>query len=558
MRRLPELTLLASMVLFVAAGNRLAGELPSWHEIVSALPNNPTRVWREPSCLDQPRPRWVVSSTRPHLSLCAGDQALPLMVTPYAATLVTWPLALVHRWHSGDTFLMRRIWLVLAALSLMLTFGLVSRVADRNAAALVCLMTAASSPFLLINALLLPFETLPCTLTVAALSCFAALAGAGQPSTRRLLAGALLAGLAVATNLKALFLLVPVLAIALGEGLRLRAIGRARGAAMLAMFVLPLVPMVVFTAIDPQHGLMQQAGMRGGFLLQNLRWERFAHEPLRLFNFAADVGSYVGLSQGGQVRWGWPQVLVAPPLVWCMAVALGRLLGRSFGSRLSAACGAVIFTYFLVSILLYVQNPGGNYSPLHEVFGVAMASAAVDAATAIGRWRTAIAASAVAVLSAAGLWVTLGHADFTTSVAFSINAAAERTAANHLRAQPDAGLTLYSTTYNLAGVFDALGHGKVHAVQVHDLLSRCSRQPPIDACLVDRWKTLLARDLLPLRVILPTGAAAVDKPAEVVQHLEATLLAATRELGLTADLEGRFSTAAAQPVLALYRIRSGP
>jgi hypothetical protein len=566
-KRLPEAVLLASMALFITVGTRLADELPSWHEIVSALPNNPTRVVPgkgralalERSCLDEPRPRWVVSTSRPHLSLCVGAQALPVMVTPYASGMVTWPLALLHGVHGGDTFVMRRIWIVLAALSLLLTFALVRRVADRSTAALVCLLTAASSPFLFINALLLPFETLPCTLTVAALSCWATLADPDGPRSGRLYLGALLAGLAVATNVKALFLLLPVLAVARGEGVRLAAIGGRRAALMLGLFVLPLAPMLVFAAVDPLGGLMQQLGMRGGFVVENLRWSRLLSEPLRLFNFAADVGSYVGLAQGDRVRWGWPQLLVAPPLLWCMAVAVARLFGRRLGSRLAAACGAVIVTYFFVSMLLYRQNPGGNYSPLHEVFGIAMAAGAIDLGRlALGkRPRAALAAAAagVGVLAAAALVVTLGGADFTRRVAFSINAAAERAAAHHLRTRPDAGTPLYSTTYNLAGVFDALGHGSVHAIQIHDYLGRCGgEREPVDVCLAARWKPLLAPGRLPVRVILPVGAAAVDKPVEVVQRLEPTLMASARELGLNAQLEATFSTAAELPVLALYRV----
>src|SRR5690242_18745140 len=120
--RLPELVLIASMALFLAVGFRLAVALPSWHEIVSGLPNNGTRVLLPdqrpgaplsiaPSCAETHAPLFAISSTRPHLSLCANGQALPVMVTPYASGVASWPLALLHGLHHDDTFALRRLWL---------------------------------------------------------------------------------------------------------------------------------------------------------------------------------------------------------------------------------------------------------------------------------------------------------------------------------------------------------------------------------------------------------------------------------------------------------------
>jgi hypothetical protein len=288
-------------------------------------------------------------------------------------------------------------------------------------------------------------------------------------------------------------------------------------------------------------------------LLKNLRLGRFVSEPLLLFNFVADVGSYTVLAQGGRVRWGLAQLAVAPPILYCVVVGMARLAGRRWGSPLSAACGAIVLTYFLVSILLYGQYPGGNYAPLHDVFGLAMAAGVADVARRLAgtRWKP-VALAAVLALAALGLTLTLRR-DYGRRVTFSINSTALRAAAAHLRDAPEPK-TVLSTTYNLAGVFDALGHGRVHALQVHDALARCDRPGSVDDCLVDVWKRLLVPERLPVRVIAPTSTAAVDKPVEVTRRVEETLEKAAAALGLESRLEGRFSTADGLPVLALYRI----
>jgi hypothetical protein len=589
--RLPELALLASIALLLVLGFRLADGLPSWHEIVSSLPNHGPHVLRSarpgapiegplplaPSCSDADAPLFAVSSTRPHLSLCASGEALPIMVSPYASGLQTWPLALFHALHHDDTFVLRKLWLCVAAFSLWLTYRLVTRIADRPAAALVSVLTAASSPFLIMNALLVPFETVPCMLVVAALSVWsgcAALApgaaGDAETSPGRLVGGALLAGLAVGANVKATFFLAPLALLALRSGVRFRAVRARHAAAMLAAFVLPLLPMLIFARLDPQHGLRAQVSFRAASLVDNVRLSRFVSEPLLLLNFASDFLSIFDMAARREpVRPSWVHAAVAVPIGYTMIVGAARLLGRAWGSALAAAAGAVILTYFFVSVLLYRQYPGGNYAPLHDVFGVAMAAGVVDLARALrgaldrravgGPGAIAVASSGAAILVIGSLWNVLRRGDPAAYVRLSFNAAAQRAAAAYLRAAPDAERPILSTTYNLAGVFDALGHGRLRAVQVHEHLERCDGRPDLDACLRERWRFLLAREgVPPVRVIAPLVIGAVDKPAEVIARLEPTLFAASAELGLDARVEERFTTAAGEPVLALYRVDGSP
>jgi hypothetical protein len=256
--------------------------------------------------------------------------------------------------------------------------------------------------------------------------------------------------------------------------------------------------------------------------------------------------------------------------VWCVAAGGARLLGRRLGSTLASSCGAVILSYFLVSVLLYRQYPGGNYAPLHDVLGVAMAAGTVDLARAArrvldhrglgGPRATALAATGVLLLGAGSLWNVLRRGDPAAHVAVSFNAVAERDAAAYLRAAPDGDLTILTTTYNLAGVFEALGHGRLRVVQAHEHLERCAGAGgAVDECLVGRWTWILGHGrALPLRVIVPIAVAAVDHPAEVIARLAPTLAAASARLGLAVRLERRFATAAGAPVLAVYRVDGTP
>lgn len=590
-RRLPELALLASIALLLSLGLHLADRLPVWHEIVSSLPNHGPHVLAPaapgapidgplplaPSCSDAGAPRFVISSTRPHLSLCLGGEALPIMVSSYASGLPSWPLALLHGLHHDDTFALRKLWLCVAALSLWLTFRLVARVADRTTAALVSVMTAASSPFLIMNALLVPFETVPCMLVVAGLSVWSgcdALAPGAPPGSRappgRLLAGALLMGLAVAANVKALFFLAPIAVLSIRGGVRFRAVHARHAALMIAAFLLPLVPMIIFARLDPQHGLRAQVGLRLSTLIENARPSRFVSEPILLCNFASDTLSIFDMAARHEpVRPGWLHAVVAVPLGYTMIAGGARLLGRAWGSAVAAAAGAVLLTYFFVSVLLYRQYPGGNYAPLHDIFGIAMAAGLLDLGRGIrgaldrrglgGPPALALAAVGAVPIAAGSLWNVVRRGDPAAQASLSFNAEAQRAAAAYLRAKPDADRPILSTTYNLAGVLDALGHGKLQAIQVHEHFERCDGRRDLDACLRERWRYILGRPgVTPVRVVWPMVIAAVDKPRVVIEQMRPALFAASAELGLTARVERSFTTAGGVEVLALIRVDGTP
>jgi hypothetical protein len=585
--RLPELSLAASVAVFLALGAFYAQRLPVWHEIVSALPSSGYRVLDpselrkaeptlplEPSCTDRSPPWLVFSASRPNLGACVLGQTLPLMITSYASGLAAWPFAIAHALHGDDTFALRSLWLAVASLSLLLMFRLVSRVADRTTAAIACALTAVSTPFVMINALLLPFETLPSAFLVAALAIFIGGRSAGpqisEPGMGRTFCGAVLVGLALATNFKAVFFIAPIALLAWRWGARLT---QRRTRAMLVLGVaLPLIPSVVFALVDPHQAFSGQVVMRATTMLENLRPQRLLTEPVMLFNFAADMTSYVVLvAQRAAPALTWMHAAVALPLTWCMVAGIAHLVGRPVGSRLAAGCGVVVTTYFLASLLLYRQYPGGNYAPLHDVLGVAMAAGCLDAAAfarrvAAARGRAFLPAPALAtvfvgVLAIGSVHNLLARVDAIENVALTSNASAERELVAYLRTVPDPSTPVLTTAYNDAGVLDALGRGAVRAIQVQALLERCHPDDPrgVEGCLREQLRWLLTRaDALPLRVAIPSTVSMIDRPREVLEALPGALEGATRELGLHWQLERSFRTPGGVAVTALHRIDAPP
>jgi hypothetical protein len=553
---------------------------------VSALPNNAYRVLSPevsdggtgplpllPSCADDPAPWLTTMAPRPHVSVCANGQALPLMTTPYASGLPSWPLALLHRLHAGDVFAMRRMWLFFAGLSLVLAYRLVRRLLDARAAALVSVATATSAPFLVMNALLLPYETVPCMLVMTAL---AILSGCprlwpGAPPDApdrpgRLVLAAFLVGLAVSANVKALFFVVPLAALAWRSGARLASVRAAHAGAMAVAAALPLAPMAVFAVVDPGSGFAGQVTSRLAILTENLLNGALLREPILLVNFAADVLSHFAMAAEREpVRFGWTQAICAVPVVWCMVSGASWLLGRRLGSVLSAGAGAVLLSFFFVSALLYDQYPGGNYAPLHDVFGIAFAAAALDLAAVVRapverlrlgrRWTAAVF---VGVLAAAGLTNLARRHASLECLRFAVNATAERVAAAYLRRVGDRDIPLLSPTYNYAGVFESLGHGLLHVVQVQEELDRCDTHgsdAEVRACMVALWRAILVRErAVPLRVVAPVRPAPVDHPAAVVARIGETLAAAAEELGLTFTRERDFGGDGCEPSIVLYRV----
>ncbi len=551
--------LVVAVVLFLVLGWRIADAGPTWHEGAAAAPNNGHRVVSmtapapaqglpiEPTCDGGVSVR--VSSVRPVWVLCVGDQALPLMVTSYASGLLTFPLALLSPWHHDDTFTMRRLWLLEGALCIVALYRLVQRLGSQRAARATAFALATSSAFVVPCAFLFPYETSPLVLVLLG----AWLWSPAQAPPWRAVLGAFCFGLALLSNVKAVFLLVPLAVLAWREGVRFPKGSPPARAGMAAAFVLGALPLLVFAFLDPARGLSMQATGRLSGLLSNLNLAKLGAEGLALYLYAADLPALSELSQrGGSARFELSWLPMAIPVTWCMAVAVARLAGKKLGSPLSGAAGVLLLSFVAVSWLLYDQHPAGNYAPLFAVFGLTVGALVYD----LEARRPRLAVAAAAVLCASTAWNLVRRGDLAANTDFSFNANVQRDLAAFLRERPDAERPVLTVTYNQSGVLDALGHGRVRTYIAHPLFETCGRPgEDVEACVTARWSWLLShRGALPMRVVLPVGVAAVDHPRQVIERLEPRLLDAAAAASVSATVEGTFKTPSGAAGVVLYRL----
>jgi hypothetical protein len=641
-RRIPWCYAACGAVAYVVVGLWLADRLPTWSEEVSLQSNHGYRVLPDEIPAGDaggPLPippwcgagasgsaQWIVSSARPVLTLCVHGRAWPVLTMPYASGVFAWPMTLLQPLHHDDIFVQRKIGLVRGLLALAVLFVMVRRLCGgergRVTAGLACLLAGASAPFVYPHVLLFPYETLPWTLVAGAFwlwsRCPELWPGAepraekhASSRNRRLLGGAALAGLAVLSNVKAAFLIVPLVGLALRLGVSVRRISAPQWTAMAGIFAVACSPIWVFALVDPAAGLSHQLAWRVHTMAQKLRPEAAAAEIVNLCTFGSDLGFYfeqVSGKSGTHFRLGLAAVAI--PIAYAWLACVTHVARRPVGSTLAATCGAILATYFGVSWLLYDQTPAANYSPLHCVFGATYAAFCTDAAAALAKlsrssrtWPSERHAAVMLALPLALvlLWATLRRGDPTRTLTTSLSALAEREAARYLVEHRDRG-ELLTTSYNLAGVLDSLGQEALHPVQAHMFLARCtgparsksadpnengvparskSADPnenegparskradpnenavPADgatpSCIQARLRWILDhRSVEPLRVLVPALVTPVDWPAEVNRAVPDALQAAASTLGLSATVEARFHSGDGTEVLRLLRVDSG-
>ena len=507
----------------------------------------------EPSCADATAPRFVLSSGRPRLGMCARGRLWPLMIAPYFSGIFYWPFGLLARWHHDDVLVLRKLALSLGVLSLGLTYALVRRLAGTRTAAVVALALAVSPSFVFLHAVLVHFETLPWALLCAA---GLALTGGGSPapSMRRLAAAGALLGLSVLANLKTVVLLGPLALVAWRlrpptQTPRLRASQRA---ALAVAGLAPLVPMVVVYLL-PANGYGDKSSGWARTLAAHLS------QPGRLVPSVRDMvlwWSNVGYYFRGFVAHPRmvPAALVVAVAALVFALADGaRTLLRREGDAITAACGATLAAYALMVALLYEEFPA-NYTPLHAVFGVTLgvfAARAGDAATRLARSRWA-GAAVVALLLAPFAASTQQLVETSRAFQLRTNLVTVRAVVAYLRAHP--GPAVMTVDPRLAGVLDATSRGAVRTVQAHNFVQACRpREGNADAarCLAERWPALLAMGTGTWRVVLPRDAARWHSGQ---LDLGPSLEAAARAMGREAVVEQTFVTAGGLPAVALYRV----
>jgi hypothetical protein len=558
--------------------------IPIGHEEISTFPARGPRVLDttpdhevdvtgplrfEASCGDPDAPTLVRSSVRPQLSLCAGGLSLPVLIASYATGVAQWHALIGWPLHRGDAIGLRRWNLFAGLVSLTLAFFLVRRLSDGLTAGVTALVLPVIPSFTLLSSMLLQYEVTPWILTMAAAA--VALGPRAPPAdasdreastTRRWLVTGLLAGLAITANVKAVFFLPPVLLVALRVG-ALRRLDRHGALVALGGMLAGVAPLVLANRAHGGGGLEAQAAGRTSLLLQPTSLDQVQGEAINLLRFAADTGSYAQASWDPLGPVGvLAAVVMALAAMYALAQAARVLVGRG-GQPLAATCGVLLVLFLVVSLKLYDQQVAANYGPLHGVFGIMLALAIVAAARTLSRTgvsvlsdvpRTALVLAAVCV-GALG-WNTLRRIALADEAPLSMNATAERELAAFLVEQPDPEATIYTSTYNLAGVLDALGKGAIATVRIDRVLSSCGGSAEaLDDCLVKRWTQLLERpDGLPARVVLPAVDTLSDEP-EAMRFAPTLEVAAARAgLGHAVEAQPTIGGRGDRPALRLVRV----
>lgn len=573
--RRPALVL--ALVAFVAQGLWLTQTTPSWHEEVSvhasegyriALERDDGTIAMETSCTQPDAPLLVRSATRPVLAVCVAGHTLPVMVSSYISGIPYWPLALLWPLHHGEVFALRLLGLIFGLWALAVCHRLAARFADERSGDLAVLALASMTQFTVAHSMLVYYDVIGLSLVGTAVLVAAGPRRDGRPappSARRLALAGALVGLATLANIKTVLILAPLVLLAARGWRSLPRIPLRSVAAALLAAALPIGALVASAWTDPSRGMSQQLSYRLHIFVSHLDAVRFGNEVLNLFVFWSDIRFYGDLVVGAPAHVNWLGVAVAAGCLAYCTVALVGVLRRGRGAWLAAACGALLWAYVAVSVLLYDQQPAANYTPIHGVFGLTTGLALGALVAALPRGRKLAYGLSAAAIGAFAL-ASASRLPETPNIPLSINAMAERALARHLRAHPESAGMLATTTYNLHGMIEALGAADQRPTAMHLVLSRCdqlagdrgrasdgaAREATI-ACLAERWDRVLADPArVPLRAIVPVERAVIDEAWATAAEPALARAAAAR--GLSMRIEGRFATPDGVEALRLLRV----
>lgn len=535
-----------ALLLFSLFWFYLSQSLPVWLEEVSVYPATPTVSYAAPTT-DDPGPRieascadsgWfhvVTSEVRPTIALCLWGRQYPLQVTSYASGIPYWVSDSLWPLHQGRVFRVRAFGLLLGFLNLLLARRLLLRFTDPVTANVAVLMLAVTPPFVVVQAMLVHFEVLPWLACAAALDqlagCRALRPDVGDeaqpPPTGRLLTAAALIGLALISNLKTVFLLAPMALLALRAGVRFGTITPRQWVLGSGIVALVGVPSLVGMVVDGGAGISHQFSERWQFLLAQLSPELIGAEFPNLARFWGDTLLFMAIASGNDVPTSIPgPVATILPLTYCMLACILYLV-RGRGPLVPAACGALMLSFLLVSALLYVGVPKGNYGPLFAVCGIATAVTLVDAV----RWLNArrgwsearMLKVAVLVVLGAFVWSLLERGSPNRFTTMPINGAAVSALGAYLEGESDQTTPIIVTTYNLTGVPEAVTGGAVRSITAYHYLDEgCPLginqgiEPTPETleagrhCIQERLERLLAASPTALRFVLPYLSVPVD------------------------------------------------
>lgn len=571
---LARVSLVAALLLFAGLGVWQSRTFMVWSEetIVHSMPA--ARVVQqeldaagspqlEPSCLGPDAPWIVRSASRPTLNLCAGGRAWSIMIAPYFSGYLYWPFALLAPLHHDDAFALRLLGMLLGVASIVVTWAAVRRLAGDTAAALTALATAVMPCFLLVHATLEHFETLPWIWMMGAVLCFAGCPGLAPRATargedlptRRLVWGALVLGLAIASNLKSVVILAGLAALALRLGVSVRGIRRAQWARMGVALVAPLLPMIALS-FAPDNGYSDKSSGWTHTLAAHLFDPRWVLSSVRgLVLLWADVAYYFGDFLDAP-RLNVVAVVLAVAALCFVIVDTARTVIRGRGCPVTAACGVCLLAFTAMVTLLYDHFPS-NFTPLHTVYAASVALGA----TRLARWITEktratwilVPLAAAAILPFA--WSSTTMIRSMADIHVHTNADAERALSSYLGERAGEQIPVFTADVMLAGVLDSLSRGALTTLRAHELFAQCQpqqRNPKAPACVEERFRKLLPFAVkTSARFATPTDWSTWNSGhISYVPGLEQ----AAQELGYRVTLERTFATRRGVTVLSLYRI----
>ena len=576
-KSLDQLLIVVALVVYTILGFWMSERMMVFSEELIGVPSSPWHIATssaasdgsirlEPSCAGNVGRSLRLSASRPTLVLCSGERSLPLMTAPYFSGVFSWPLELLRGLHHDDPFTLRKLLLPLGAIVIVLVAACARRFGGSRVAALSALGMAVSPCFVLLHSMLTYFETLPVLLLAGAIlvlvGCDSLAPDASEPARRvqtwRLVVAALLVGLAFLANIKTLFYIVPLLALALRMRVRLGAIRARQWLSMAVAASLPLVPIAIPIAMDPS---MSYANDRGSSwkiaLAESIRRPGKIFEAARdLVMFGSNTGAYLARTPVNVVA-----AIVGALVLGFVVVDTVRTWRRREGCIVTAACGSIIISYVGVVTLLYTDFPA-NYTPLAAVYGIAIGATAHRLASwaATAQRRRALVVAASIPLFATFAWATADEGRDLSEVVFVTNQRAERDLARWLVTHQD-GSRVVSVNLLAGGVVDQLTGGRIQTLQLHAFLMPCENSRQVaeatrDACMLERFRALLATEshAPSLRVIFPTSMSLVRRRDAIVQAQRTQLAAAAAERGLDLRLEQTFYTPRNVPAVSVYRV----
>lgn len=536
--------------------------------VLAPVPSaNPGSLSFETGCDDVNGVAIHSSSTRPLVSLCWNGRRLPILVASYASGIPYWLSEPFRRLHRDNVFRLRVSGLLLGLLALLVARRLVRIYAGPAHANAAVLCIACTPAFDLMHSTLIQYEILPWLAISGALDQLTrcrglsprrAHSGDAPVPTGHLLAASALLGLAMIANIKALFTIVPLGALAVRAGVRFRAVSYRQLAGCSAILLAVALPSILATTLYAEEDFAGQINMRIGILFEKFSPQRFVAETQNLLLFWSDIFSLATAKPGETAPAAQPGMLVAlPALLYCTACAAAFLV-RGRGEIVPAACGLLFFSSIALAAMFYGQYPAGNHTPIVAIFGIASGVSAVRAADwlasrssiGVATCRTLI----VSITAACLLWGAFVHGN-PARFAISFNARALQELAMFLGSAPAPDTPLVVTTYNLAGVPEAITEGETRGIQAHRFLNCTGPRDPVDLeCLKSRLELFVRAHPTAIRFLVPVKASRIDEA--YAPFLVQALTSVARAEGRPMAVEASFRGLDTEPLLELIRIGS--